>query len=184
MAIEIPRNDSFYRIHGQRCMQFVRSSPVSRTDCPLGPREQINQISSYLDGSMVYGSTLAEQSTLRSFRSGKPFFTTFTFTSQIEQPVKINNNIFTQLHTSFFSGMLKYTVLRHRKPLLPRLTDPQEDECRATSRNLHCFLAGDRRANEHPGTAQRLLLSYYFETTFMTTYLQIFDVDTLFYLFS
>lgn len=47
---------------------------------------------------------------------------------------------------------MKYTDLHIRKPLLPAL-DPKtaNEECRITTRNLHCFAAGDFRCNEQPG---------------------------------
>ena len=80
--------------------------------------DQINQLTSYLDASNVYGSTKEDQDALRLGRKGK----------------------------------LKYTNLHIRKPLLPAL-DPNtaEEECRISTRNLHCFAAGDRRCNEQPG---------------------------------
>lgn len=37
----------------------------------LGPREQLNQASSYLDGSSVYGNTLKLQNDLRSWTGGR-----------------------------------------------------------------------------------------------------------------
>ena len=46
-------------------MEFVRSSPAASRDCSLGPRDQMNQITSYLDASNVYGSTDDETSELR-----------------------------------------------------------------------------------------------------------------------
>ena len=46
-------------------MEFVRSSPAPRRDCALGPRDQINQITSFIDASNVYGSTIEEQKSLR-----------------------------------------------------------------------------------------------------------------------
>ena len=44
-------------------------------------------------------------------------------------------------------GKLKYTDLHIRKPLLPAL-DPStaHEECRISTRNLHCFAAGDFRS--------------------------------------
>jgi len=66
--IEIPSNDFFFGRFGQRCMEFVRSMPAQRPDCRLGPREQVNQITSFIDGSNVYGS---EMSTSRSLRLGR-----------------------------------------------------------------------------------------------------------------
>ena len=99
-------------------MEFVRSSPAPRRDCTLGPRDQINQITSFIDASNIYGSTKEDQTALRLGRRGK----------------------------------LKYTDLHIRKPLLPAL-DPKtaNEECRITTRNLHCFAAGDFRCNEQPG---------------------------------
>jgi hypothetical protein len=73
MPIVIPDNDTFYGPYRSRCMEFVRSSPAPRADCPLGPREQINQITSFLDGSNVYGSNELQQRHLRLFKHGKTF---------------------------------------------------------------------------------------------------------------
>ncbi|KAK7084497.1 hypothetical protein SK128_008778 [Halocaridina rubra] len=50
--IEIPFYDEFYCLHGQTCMEFVRSAPAAR--CTLGPREQTNQLTAYMDGTMIY----------------------------------------------------------------------------------------------------------------------------------
>ena len=36
-----------------------------------GPREQVNQVTSYIDGSMVYGSSVEEMSQLRQFEGGQ-----------------------------------------------------------------------------------------------------------------
>ena len=69
--IEIPPTDRFYSQFNATCMEFVRSSPASRSDCSLGPRDQINQITSYLDASNIYGSTKDEQDSLRLGRFGK-----------------------------------------------------------------------------------------------------------------
>ncbi|XP_025200669.1 lactoperoxidase isoform X2 [Melanaphis sacchari] len=52
-----------------KCMEFVRSSPAST--CGFGPREQLNQASSYLDGSSVYGNTRKLQNDLRSWTGGR-----------------------------------------------------------------------------------------------------------------
>ena len=68
--IEIPSNDKFYSQFNSTCMEFVRSSPAPRSDCSLGPRDQINQITSYLDASNIYGSTKDEQDSLRLGRFG------------------------------------------------------------------------------------------------------------------
>jgi peroxidase len=52
-------------------MEFVRSTPAPRTDCNFGPREQVNQVTAWIDGSNVYGSDLAEAKKLRLLKGGR-----------------------------------------------------------------------------------------------------------------
>ncbi|XP_075973144.1 salivary peroxidase/catechol oxidase-like [Anticarsia gemmatalis] len=68
--IPVPSNDPFYGPKGVRCLDFVRSSPAPRDDCALGWREQLNQVSAYLDGSPLYGSSAVKSDKLRLFRNG------------------------------------------------------------------------------------------------------------------
>ncbi|XP_068678168.1 peroxidasin-like isoform X1 [Montipora foliosa] len=71
--IPVPEND--HRIKGHRCMQFTRSSAVCGTGTTslffssVTPREQMNQITSYIDGSNVYGSSEEEVLNLRDLDS-------------------------------------------------------------------------------------------------------------------
>ena len=78
----------FYSKYNVSCIDFVRSSPAPRHNCALGPRDQVvksattviimvliiiivniitilntqvNQITSYLDGSNLYGSSSTDQ---------------------------------------------------------------------------------------------------------------------------
>lgn len=44
-----------------------------RRDCSLGPRDQINQITSFIDASNVYGSTPDDQHSLRLLKKGWRF---------------------------------------------------------------------------------------------------------------
>uniref|UniRef100_A0A6A7FUB4 Peroxidase-like n=1 Tax=Hirondellea gigas TaxID=1518452 RepID=A0A6A7FUB4_9CRUS len=71
LAIAIPEQDQFYSRFGQRCMNFVRSMPAISRTCTFGPRQQMNQITSYLDASNVYGSSVEESQRLRLFRGGE-----------------------------------------------------------------------------------------------------------------
>ncbi|KAL0278790.1 UNVERIFIED_CONTAM: hypothetical protein PYX00_000497 [Menopon gallinae] len=116
LPIEVPANDPFYGRFGIRCLEFLRSAPTSRVGCLLGPREQINQVTSYIDGSMIYGSTNRESQKLRLFRN----------------------------------GMMRYTRMPQRLPLLPS-DRTRNDFCRDVNQDFGCFMGGDLRMNEQPG---------------------------------
>lgn len=75
MAIPVPPDDWFYSRFGIRCLEFVRSSPTSHVGCSLGPRDQINQVTSFIDASAIYGSSEKEEDDLRMFRNGKIYGT-------------------------------------------------------------------------------------------------------------
>jgi len=69
--ISLPENDHVFSKFGQQCMEFVRSMPAPRQGCNFGPREQVNQITAWLDGSNVYGSDDAEAAKLRLLGGGR-----------------------------------------------------------------------------------------------------------------
>lgn len=56
--MEVPLNDD--RIKNRKCMDFIRSSSICGTDTTsvffdkLQSREQINQLTSFIDGSQVH----------------------------------------------------------------------------------------------------------------------------------
>ena len=62
--ILIPGGDSHFPRHS--CMAFTRSLPAQDK---LGPREQFNQVTHYLDASMVYGSTECQAEEIREHGS-------------------------------------------------------------------------------------------------------------------
>ena len=64
--IRISRNDPFWR-GVKTCMEFSRSLSSPGLKCELQHREQTNQITHWLDGSNIYGSSPEEAATLRSF---------------------------------------------------------------------------------------------------------------------
>lgn len=70
-AITVPDKDPVYGKHWVRCMNYVRSLPVLRSECTFGPVEQMNQVSHFLDGSTIYGSTLTKSRELREFQGGR-----------------------------------------------------------------------------------------------------------------
>ncbi|CAB3381413.1 Hypothetical predicted protein [Cloeon dipterum] len=68
--IGLPSRDPVFGPIGEQCMEFVRSLPAPRPQCNFGPREQMNQITGYMDGSNVYGSNQEQQNALRLFQGG------------------------------------------------------------------------------------------------------------------
>ncbi|XP_043221508.1 peroxidase-like isoform X1 [Amphibalanus amphitrite] len=68
--IEIPADDEFYGLYGQKCMNVIRSLPGVHHKCKLGPRDPINTVSSYIDASFVYGSDEKTARRMRSYQGG------------------------------------------------------------------------------------------------------------------
>ncbi|EYC02098.1 hypothetical protein Y032_0102g3482 [Ancylostoma ceylanicum] len=53
-----------------KCVTYSRSMPTPMENCTLGPRQQGNMVSGYLDASQIYGSTQEIADKLRSFKDG------------------------------------------------------------------------------------------------------------------
>lgn len=73
--IDIPTDDPFYSKEGNKtCMSFIRSAPVEKR-CPqlCGnlAREQMNQLTSFIDGGMIYGKSQEGMNDLRTFKYGR-----------------------------------------------------------------------------------------------------------------
>ncbi|OTF80786.1 hypothetical protein BLA29_003300, partial [Euroglyphus maynei] len=69
-VIPVPTDDFFLRAESQTCINFVRSAPAVNPKCKFGPREQLNQLTSYIDGDNIYGPSLQQESRLRQFKGG------------------------------------------------------------------------------------------------------------------
>lgn len=67
----MPESDTFLSKFGIRCIEFIRSAPTTQIDCNLGWREQINQVTSFIDASTIYGSDADRAFAVRLFNTGK-----------------------------------------------------------------------------------------------------------------
>lgn len=62
--VPLGKGDKYFDEYGVTCMNFVRSVPAPTNR--FGFREQYNQASSFLDGSVVYGSSEEKAMQLRT----------------------------------------------------------------------------------------------------------------------
>uniref|UniRef100_UPI00398F47F3 peroxidasin homolog isoform X2 n=1 Tax=Pristiophorus japonicus TaxID=55135 RepID=UPI00398F47F3 len=124
--ILIPQNDPRVR-NGARCMFFVRSSPVCGSGMTsllmesVYPREQINQLTSYIDASNVYGSSDQEAEEIRDLASQRGLLKQ-GIAHRLGKPL-----------LPFATG-----------PPTECMRDENESP-------IPCFMAGDQRSNEHMG---------------------------------
>ncbi|XP_030755866.1 peroxidase-like [Sitophilus oryzae] len=65
--VVLPKDDPYSK-HNVSCMEFVRSAPAPT--CCLGAREQMNQATAFIDGSVVYGIDDSAVYSLRSMKNG------------------------------------------------------------------------------------------------------------------
>ncbi|CAK9289841.1 unnamed protein product [Gordionus sp. m RMFG-2023] len=118
-GMPFPPDDPFFSKFNQTCMNAVRSFPALRPDCKIGPREQMNQVSSYLDGSGLYGSIIEDNLALRDTTTPKMKVQTHPFNHLMRELLPAQGNI--QIEECIYARRARY----------------------------HCFRAGDERSNEN-----------------------------------
>ncbi|XP_072291924.1 thyroid peroxidase [Eucyclogobius newberryi] len=131
--IQIPLSDPRSGI--QSCMPFFRSAPsCAESVLPHRHREQLNAITSFVDASMVYGSSSGLASALRNQSSP---LGSMALNSQCWDEDLAYMPFLPQMQT-------------HLDPCGPRnsSTPPRSAPL---GNNTSCFQAGDSRANEHLG---------------------------------
>ncbi|XP_067849684.1 eosinophil peroxidase-like [Heptranchias perlo] len=132
--IQIP-DDDLRACEGEKCMPFFRSAPACGSGesgiftGELRPREQLNSITSFVDASMVYGSTDSLARKLRNLTNDLGYLA-------INQEHSDNGLVY----LPFMSKKLQNPCALTRDQFLS-----------ANKSDIACFLAGDSRANEHLG---------------------------------
>jgi hypothetical protein len=121
MTIVPPADDAFFSENEMIFM--MRSKAASGTGTDINnPRQHSNSVSSFIDASMVYGSTEDRANWLRSLQDGK---------------LRVSEGNLLPWNT--YSGMFNDNV----DPNAPFMADD-------THSNIKMFVAGDIRANENP----------------------------------
>merc|ERR1739838_58191 len=123
--MKVPEDDP--RISTRQCIPFFRSAAVcgsGHTSSLLNtitPREQINSINAFVDGSAVYGNSDKQNKGLRNFTTDQGF-------------MKVNQR--------FTDAGRSYLPFNNRNPCV-------QDRFDTSGETIPCFLAGDGRASEH-----------------------------------
>lgn len=66
--VQVLSNDTYFR--NTSCMSFTRSAPAICNECEICGREQINEMTSYVDASQVYGTSESHAKQLRNYHHG------------------------------------------------------------------------------------------------------------------
>ncbi|XP_047738781.1 peroxidase [Hyalella azteca] len=118
LEIRLPKDDQFYSLFHQDCLEFFRGLPGVRQDCKLGVRAPFNILTSVIDVNTVYGGSHRHANRLREGVGGL---------------MKMNN-------------VFKDLGLRELLPTKTDFVD--EGCTRSSSPTLFCFEAGEIRVNE------------------------------------
>nr|XP_023026402.1 peroxidase-like [Leptinotarsa decemlineata] len=72
LPIDLPVNDPVYSPANQTCMGFIRTTTDRDLNCVGGsqPAEQLSQVTSFLDLSLVYGNNVEVNNQIRTFQNG------------------------------------------------------------------------------------------------------------------
>uniref|UniRef100_A0ACB8G205 Uncharacterized protein n=1 Tax=Sphaerodactylus townsendi TaxID=933632 RepID=A0ACB8G205_9SAUR len=132
--IQIPAGDLRLSEGAMECLPFIRSSPACGSGessflvGQLQPRKQLNSLTSFVDGSMIYGSTTSLASKLRNL-------------SQELGLLAVNQE--------YSDDGLPLLPFAERK--FPNPCALTRNTCLANVSDIPCFIAGDSRSNEHLG---------------------------------
>lgn len=168
LPIEFKDNEQSY------CLDYVRSMPAIRSGCNLGHRDQLNLVSSFIDGSMIYGSNEEQMRRLRTFVGGKlksqkwPISSSSSGGQQQQQQFlellpqikensspSNNNGNSTVLNTIWSAVAEDCRLMAQMKKSMQQTrrnsNDNNQDDPTTSDTSNRCFQAGDTRVNENIG---------------------------------
>lgn len=130
------------------CLDYVRSLPASQPGCNLGPRDQLNLVSSYLDASWLYGSSEELGARLRRFSGGRLKTTTASTTGDLLPLIRATSSAGKKQHqdTSWEQTADECKVMAQLRAHLRGAAGHSADASAAS-----CFQSGDSRVNENIG---------------------------------
>ncbi|XP_037084825.1 peroxidase-like [Pollicipes pollicipes] len=142
IPISIPADDPFYSQFGQRCMSLVRSLPAPSLDCIARPSTPINEITSHLDASNLYGSEQEEQDGLRTFSDGLLITSNNNLLPLSSTPARQR----TTPRPTVGPGTVPLYLQRGKRSARQRRQTPIQEPC--VNDASVCFRAGESRVNE------------------------------------
>ncbi|XP_037084823.1 peroxidase-like [Pollicipes pollicipes] len=142
IPISIPADDPFYSQFGQRCMSLVRSLPAPSLDCIARPSTPINELTSHLDASNLYGSEQEEQDGLRTFSNGLLITSNNNLLPLSSTPTRQR----TTPRPTVGPGTGPLYFQRGKRSARQRRQAAEEDPC--VNGASVCFRGGESRVNE------------------------------------
>ena len=68
-GFKVPANDPHFLTQNVSCFPMARKVPALPPGCSLGPRQQVSDVTAFIDGSAIYGSTVALRAQQRNLKS-------------------------------------------------------------------------------------------------------------------
>jgi peroxidase len=127
------------KISNQTCIQQTRSSATSASlDCSTSYREQLNLLSAYIDGSVIYGINAERASYLRTFTGGLLKTSTGVSGPSSLVPTALNESLTARSYLPIDTNNTCSTCKTF-------------STCTSRSTIYNCFLAGEYRTSENLG---------------------------------
>lgn len=133
------------------CLDYIRSTPAIRSGCNLGGRDQLNSVSSFLDGSVIYGSSEEQSRRLRSFQGGRLRTQRIPLSGghiELLPQIDYSNSSSLAMDTVWQAAAEDCRLMAEMKVKAKPNNGAAQP---STNHDDRCFQAGDNRVNENIG---------------------------------